>query len=125
MNWILHSDIRPGQPVNVTQLSRQFGVSATVIRGYLQRLRHYGLLEARPNSTWIFRGITSAFATELCEIREIFEPIRAPRCHAGARRAGLGGTAANPCRASRAAAGYRGTLPGFLSAGRTAAPADL
>ncbi|RKK05544.1 GntR family transcriptional regulator [Pseudoroseomonas wenyumeiae] len=73
MNWILHSDIRPGQPVNVTQLSRQFGVSATVIRGYLQRLRHYGLLEARPNSTWIFRGITSAFATELCEIREIFE----------------------------------------------------
>jgi DNA-binding GntR family transcriptional regulator len=73
MQWILHSDIRPGQPVNVTQLSRQFGVSATVIRGYLQQLRHYGLLDRRPNSTWMFRGITSGFASELCEIREIFE----------------------------------------------------
>lgn len=73
MDWILHSDIRPGQPVNVTQLSRQFGVSATVIRGYLQHLRHYGLLDRRPNSNWMFRGITSSFASELCEIREIFE----------------------------------------------------
>jgi DNA-binding GntR family transcriptional regulator len=73
MDWILHSDIRPGQPVNVTQLSRQFGVSATIIRGYLQHLRHYGLLDRRPNSNWMFRGITSSFAAELCEIREIFE----------------------------------------------------
>jgi DNA-binding GntR family transcriptional regulator len=78
MNWILHSDIRPGQPVNVTQLARQFGVSTTVIRGYLQQLRHYGILDRRPNSTWMFRGITTAFAAELCDIREIFE-IRSAR----------------------------------------------
>jgi DNA-binding GntR family transcriptional regulator len=62
MNWILHSDIRPGQPVNVTHLARQFGVSTTVTRGYLQQLRHYGILDRRPNSTWMFRGITPAFA---------------------------------------------------------------
>jgi DNA-binding GntR family transcriptional regulator len=73
MNWILHSDIQPGQPVNVTQLSREFSVSTTVIRGYLQQLRHYGLLEHRLNSTWIFRGVTPAFAVELCDIRELFE----------------------------------------------------
>jgi DNA-binding GntR family transcriptional regulator len=73
MRWILNSDVQPGQPVNVTQLSREFMVSTTVVRGYLHQLRHYGLIEHRPNSTWIFRGITSAFATELCDIREIFE----------------------------------------------------
>lgn len=73
MEWILHADIRPGHPVNVTQLSRQFGVSTTLIRLYLQQLRHYGLLVQRPNSTWVFRGITSAFASELCDIREMFE----------------------------------------------------
>jgi len=73
MHWILNSDVQPGQPVNVTQLAREFLVSTTVVRGYLHQLRHYGLLEHRPNSTWIFGGITSAFATELCDIREIFE----------------------------------------------------
>lgn len=78
MDWILRADIQPGQPVNVTQLSRKFGVSATVIRWYLQELRHYGLLDRRPNSTWVFRGITAAFAAELCEIRELFE-FRAAR----------------------------------------------
>lgn len=73
MRWILNSDVQPGQPVNVTQLAREFAVSTTAVRGYLHQLRHYGLLEHRPNSTWIFRGITAAFATELCDIREIFE----------------------------------------------------
>jgi DNA-binding GntR family transcriptional regulator len=78
MEWILRTDIRPGNPINVAQLSRDFGVSTTVIRQYLQEMRHYGLLVQRPNSTWIFRGITIAFASELSDIREIFE-IRSAR----------------------------------------------
>ncbi|MGO4338659.1 GntR family transcriptional regulator [Labrys sp. KB_33_2] len=73
MEWILRADIRPGNPINVAQLSREFGVSTTVIRQYLQQMRHYGLLAQRPNSTWIFRGITTDFAAELSEIRELFE----------------------------------------------------
>ncbi|OCC03622.1 GntR family transcriptional regulator [Labrys sp. WJW] len=73
MEWILRADIRPGNPINVAQLSRQFSVSTTMVRQYLQQMRHYGLLVQRPNSTWIFRGITTDFAAELSEIRELFE----------------------------------------------------
>ncbi|WP_448956452.1 GntR family transcriptional regulator [Labrys neptuniae] len=73
MDWILRADVRPGNPINVAQLSREFSMSTTMIRQYLQQMRHFGLLVQRPNSTWIFRGITTDFAAELSEIRELFE----------------------------------------------------
>jgi DNA-binding GntR family transcriptional regulator len=73
MEWILHADCRPGQLINASQLARQFGTSTTAVREYLHHFQHYGLLDRRPNSSWVFNGITGAFAEEICEIREMFE----------------------------------------------------
>ena len=73
MQWILHGDCRPGQAINVLELSRQFGVSASAIREYLNRLRPFGLIERRPSGAWVLHGFTAEFAEELCEVRAMFE----------------------------------------------------
>ena len=54
-------------------MARQFGVSTSAIREYLNRFSRFGLIERRPNSSWIIRGFTKEFALELFEIRELFE----------------------------------------------------
>lgn len=73
MEWILHGDFRPGKLINCAELARQFSTSTTAIREHLAHFNHFGLLERRPNSAWMFKGITADFATEIYEIREMFE----------------------------------------------------
>jgi DNA-binding GntR family transcriptional regulator len=73
MQWILHGDCRPGQQISALELSRQFGVSLSAVRDYLNRFPRYGLLERRPSGAWIFKGFTEEFAEELCEVRTMFE----------------------------------------------------
>ncbi|HME84615.1 MAG TPA: GntR family transcriptional regulator [Roseiarcus sp.] len=73
MQWILHGDCKPGQQLNALELSRQFGVSASAMRDYLNRFPRYGLLERRPSGSWVFNGFTEDFAEELCEVRSMFE----------------------------------------------------
>ncbi|MBE9607042.1 GntR family transcriptional regulator [Acetobacteraceae bacterium H6797] len=73
MQWVLQGDCRPGQMVNGAELARLFGTSTTAVREYLTRFSHFGLLERRENSGWIFKGITADFAAEIYEIREMFE----------------------------------------------------
>ncbi len=79
MQWIQHGDCRPGQQINGLELSRQFGVSASAIRDYLNRFRQYGLLDRRPNGGWVFKGFTEEFAEELFEVRRMFELRSAQR----------------------------------------------
>lgn len=78
MQWILQGDFRAGQLLNAAELARQFGTSTTTIREHLARFQHFGLLERRPNSAWLFKGVTPAFATEVYDVRELFE-LRATR----------------------------------------------
>lgn len=73
LKWILQSDSGPGQVINTLQLARQFGVSTTTIREFLQSFRHFGLMERQTGGKWVFRGMTLEFANELSDIREIFE----------------------------------------------------
>ena len=73
MEWMLRSDLEPGTPINVLVLSRKFGVSTTVLRDFLNRFMRFGLLEKRPNASWVFKGMTRAFASELFDVREAFE----------------------------------------------------
>ncbi len=73
LNWVLHGDRRPGEVINVLELSRQFGVSASGVREFLGRLRQYGLIERQPSGSWILKGFTSEFAEELSEVRAMFE----------------------------------------------------
>jgi DNA-binding GntR family transcriptional regulator len=73
MEWILRDDKRPGSTLSELQLSRQFGVATTGMREFLNRFQRFGLIEKRPNASWVFKGFTTKFALELFEIREMFE----------------------------------------------------
>jgi DNA-binding GntR family transcriptional regulator len=73
MQWILHGDCKPGQQINSLELARQFGVSTSAIREYLNGFSQFGLLERRPSGSWIVKGFTKEFALELWEVRELFE----------------------------------------------------
>lgn len=73
MEWMLRDNARPGTAINELELARQFGVATTGIREFLNRFQHFGLIEKRPNSGWLFKGFTAGFALELFEIREMFE----------------------------------------------------
>jgi len=79
MKWILDGDCNPGQQINGLELARQFGVSTSAIRDYLNRFSQFGLLERRPSGSWAFKGFTSEFAEELFEVREMFELRSAQR----------------------------------------------
>jgi DNA-binding GntR family transcriptional regulator len=73
LNWVLHGDRRPGELINLLDLSRQFGVSASAIREFVGRLRQYGLIERQRSGSWVLKGFTAAFAEELSEVRTMFE----------------------------------------------------
>ncbi|MBS7699815.1 MULTISPECIES: GntR family transcriptional regulator [unclassified Chelatococcus] len=71
--WLLAGDLRPGDAISSLELARLFNVSTSGIREYLNRFSRYGLIQRRPNASWVFQGFTRDFALELCDIREMFE----------------------------------------------------
>ncbi len=73
LEWMMRSDRKAGDIVNGLELARQFGVSTGAVREYLNRFGRFGLIERKPNSSWIIRGFTQEFALELFEVRELFE----------------------------------------------------
>lgn len=73
MEWMLRTDPKHGDVINELDLARQFGVSTSGIREFLNRFSRFRLIEKRPNSGWRFRGFTRDFALELFEVRELFE----------------------------------------------------
>lgn len=78
LEWILDGHIGPGHLLTAAELARQFGTSTTIIREHLPHFQHFGLIERRPNSAWLFKGVTPGFAHEIYEVREMFE-LRAAR----------------------------------------------
>jgi DNA-binding GntR family transcriptional regulator len=73
MEWMLRADTRPGASISEVQLSRKFGIGTSGMREFLNRFQRFGLIEKRPNASWVFKGFTTKFALELFEIREMFE----------------------------------------------------
>jgi len=73
MEWMLRGDLRPGATINMLELARSFGVSTTVLRDFLNGFARYGLIVRRPNASWTFAGMTAQFASELFDVREMFE----------------------------------------------------
>lgn len=73
MSYILRGNARPGTFLNELDLARRFGVATTMVREFLNRFQRVGLIDRRPNGGWVFKGFTARFATELFEIREMFE----------------------------------------------------
>ncbi len=89
MEWMLRDDASPGSTISELDLARRFGVATTSIREFLNRFQRFGLIEKRPNSGWVFKGFTEAFALELFEIREMFE-LRSARAFGAAAPASAG-----------------------------------
>jgi DNA-binding GntR family transcriptional regulator len=81
MEWISRDNAQPGTTINELELARHFGVATTVIREFLNRFQHFGLIEKRPSAGWLVKGFTQEFALELFEIREMFE-LRSARAFA-------------------------------------------
>ncbi|KJS17212.1 MAG: GntR family transcriptional regulator [Hoeflea sp. BRH_c9] len=73
MEWMLRGDAKPGTAINEAEMARRFGISTTGIREFLNRFSRFGLVERRPGSGWVFKGFSESFASELFEIREMFE----------------------------------------------------
>lgn len=73
MAHILGGDLKPGTLLRETELTREFGVSTSVIREFLIRFSRFGLIEKEPNRHWVLRGFTRQFAIEVFEVREMFE----------------------------------------------------
>ena len=81
MEWISRDNAQPGTTINELELARHFGVATTVIREFLNRFQHFGLIEKKPSAGWLVKGFTREFAMELFEIREMFE-LRSARAFA-------------------------------------------
>ncbi|WP_068318725.1 GntR family transcriptional regulator [Polycladidibacter hongkongensis] len=73
MNYALHGELRPGDVINGLALARQLEVSPNALREYLNRFERFGLVERRPNTSWVFQGFTESFARELLDVRDMFE----------------------------------------------------
>lgn len=73
MRRLLATDAVAGMQINELELAREIGVGTTSVREFLIRFSRFGLIEKRPNSHWVLKGFTRAFALELTEIREMFE----------------------------------------------------
>ncbi|MHA6687907.1 GntR family transcriptional regulator [Mesorhizobium sp. A556] len=82
MRRLLEGGAEVGAQINELELAREIGVGTTSVREFLIRFSRFGLIEKRPNSHWVLKGFTRAFALELTEIREMFE-LRSAAAFAG------------------------------------------
>ncbi|AQZ53506.1 GntR family transcriptional regulator [Martelella mediterranea] len=73
LDWVLRFDVPPGTALNVTELSRKFGVQAYGLQEFLASLSRFGLVRRRPRGGWELVGFTRDFAIELSDFRTILE----------------------------------------------------
>ncbi|MCB1351799.1 MAG: GntR family transcriptional regulator [Rhodobacteraceae bacterium] len=73
LDWVLRFDVPAGTPLNVAQLSRDFGVAPHRLQEFLSSFTPFGLVERRPHGGWTLLGFTRDFAVELSEFRSVLE----------------------------------------------------
>jgi DNA-binding GntR family transcriptional regulator len=73
LDWVLRFDVPAGTPLNVAQLSRQFGVPPHTLQEFLAGLSRSGLVERRTRGGWRLLGFTEDYALELSEFRAVLE----------------------------------------------------
>ena len=74
---ITDRDISPGAKLIEQDLSNEFGVSRSVIRGVLADLEVQGLVEKQPNRGTVVCKIDPESLFEILEIREVLEGLSA------------------------------------------------
>jgi len=71
---LLDHRIRPGGPINIDEISRQWGVSPTPIREALARLEGFGLVKREPHRGYVASPPPTRQALEeLMDFRELLE----------------------------------------------------
>lgn len=73
LDWILRFDVPEGTALNISKLSRQFGVPVHNLQKFLGGLSRFGLVERRARGGWILSGFTAEFALELSDFRQLLE----------------------------------------------------
>lgn len=73
LEWILRTDVTPDTQLNVSRLSRRFGVTPHALQEFLVRFSRFGIVERLPTGGWVLRGFTVQYAIELSEFREMIE----------------------------------------------------
>ncbi|SHG22305.1 DNA-binding transcriptional regulator, GntR family [Kaistia soli DSM 19436] len=76
---IIGGDAKEGDVINELQIARRFNTSTSSVREFLIRFSRFGLIEKRPNRSWILRGITTEFIDEVLTLREAFAGIAVRR----------------------------------------------
>lgn len=73
LDWVLRFDVPPGTVLNVTELTRKFGVQAYALQEFLASLSRFGLVRRRPKGGWELVGFTRDYAVELSDFRMVLE----------------------------------------------------
>jgi DNA-binding GntR family transcriptional regulator len=73
MKRLQEGQFEVGSQINELVLAKELGVSTSSVREFLIHFSRFGLIEKRPQSHWVLKGFTMAFALELADIREMFE----------------------------------------------------
>lgn len=73
LNWVLQGDLPPGTTINEAELARRIEVPVATVREFLIRFEPLGLIEKRPNRSWVLKGFTRDFAEEMFAVRYLFE----------------------------------------------------
>ena len=73
MEWIYRSDLAPGSDFSEAELARAAGASTISVREFLIGFSRFGLIEKKPQGGWRLCAFDRNFATELEEVRRMFE----------------------------------------------------
>lgn len=73
MERIYRHDLLPGADFSETELARASGASTISVREFLIGFSRFGLIEKKPRGGWRLCAFDQAFATELGEVRRLFE----------------------------------------------------
>ncbi|KXU31516.1 hypothetical protein A0J57_17155 [Sphingobium sp. 22B] len=73
LDLVLSFEIKPGERINESELSRQLGVSRTPLREALNRLVTEGILTSRPAKGFFRRPITAEEIFQLYQVRSVLE----------------------------------------------------
>lgn len=73
LDWVLRFDVPPETVLNVTELARNFGVTAYGLQEFLASLSRFGLVRRRARGGWELMGFTHDYAIELSDFRMMLE----------------------------------------------------
>ncbi|MEO7495047.1 MAG: GntR family transcriptional regulator [Massilia sp.] len=73
MERVYHSDLPPGSEFSEAELARAAGASTVSVREFLIGFSRFGLIEKKPRGGWRLCAFDISFASELADMRQMFE----------------------------------------------------